>query len=129
MRSKLPELKQGVDKLQGGSQQLVNGSSALVANNGKLNDGAAKLNDATGQLSVGIAKLSDGSKQLSDGMLKFNEDGISKIVNSYNGDFKPFANKLQAMLDASKDYNSFAGISDGTKGNVKFIYKVDEIKK
>lgn len=129
MRSKLPELKQGVDKLQGGSQQLVNGSSALVANNGKLNDGAAKLNDATGQLSVGIAKLSDGSKQLSDGMLKFNEDGISKIVNSYNGDLKPFANKLQAMLDASKDYNSFAGISDGTKGNVKFIYKVDEIKK
>ncbi|WP_022749009.1 hypothetical protein [Lachnobacterium bovis] len=129
INSKVPELLNGVNKLTNGTQQLANGSNTLVSNNAKLNNGVDQLNNATGQLTVGIAKLNDGSKQLSDGIVKFNDEGISKIVNSYNGDLKPFANKLQAMLDASKDYNSFAGISENTKGNVKFVYKVAEIKK
>lgn len=126
---KLPQISQGVNKLVDGTQQLSDGSNLLVANSGKLNDGANQLKDATGQLSDGIAQLKDGSHQLADGIVQFNAEGITEIVNAYNGDLKPLGNKLQAMIDAGKDYQTFTGNADGTNGNVKFVYKLESIKK
>ena len=76
----------------------------------------------------GADKLGNGSHDLSDGMLEFDEEGIGKIVNSYNGDIKPLTGRLQAMLDAGEDYQTFTGLSDGVNGSVKFIYKLDSIK-
>ena len=49
-------------------------------------------------------------------------------MNSYNGDIKPLTDKLQAMLDAGEDYQTFTSIADGVNGSVKFIYKLDSIK-
>ena len=73
-------------------------------------------------------ELNEGSHDLADGMVEFDEEGISKIANSYKGDIKPLANKLQAALDAGKDYQTFTSIADGVNGSVKFIYKLDSVK-
>lgn len=107
--------------LTSGITQLVNGSNTLVSNNKTLLDGAIQLADGTVQ-------LSDGANTLADGIVEFNEKGINKILDAYNGDIEPLANKLQATLDAGADYQSYAGIADGANGSVKFVYKLASIK-
>lgn len=93
-----------------------------------LTEGIKALNDATVKIVSGVDKLDDGSHTLADGMVEFDEKGISKIANSYNGDIKPLTDKLQAMLDAGEDYQTFTKVADGVNGSVKFIYKQDAIK-
>lgn len=114
--------------LTSGITQLVNGSNTLVSNNKTLLDGANQLADGTVQLSDGANTLAEGSHTLADGIVEFNEKGINKILDTYNGDIEPLANKLQATLDAGADYQSYAGIADGANGSVKFVYKLASIK-
>lgn len=128
LNDKAGSLGSGATQLKDGIAQLASGSATLVANNDALNSGAAAVCDATGQLSDGIGTLQDGAHQLSDGMVEFNETGIEKIVNSYNGDIKPLVERMQAVINAGADYQTFTQISDGVNGSVKFIYKTAAVK-
>lgn len=121
MSGKMPKLTSGID-------QLYDGSQTLASKNIELNSGISKLKDGTSQLIDGILQLKDGSLELSEGIVKFDEEGIEKMVNAYNGDVKDFADRLQAVIDAGKTYESFAGKKDDIAGNVKFIIKTGEIK-
>ncbi len=76
----------------------------------------------------GVTELKDGSMQLSDGMKEFDEEGIQKLVDAAGGDVGDIIARLRAMVDLSKDYQSFAGIADGTEGSVKFIFTTDSIE-
>lgn len=125
---RMPDLTSGIKQLQDGTNQLAAGANTLVSNNDTLNSGAAQLVNGTSQIVDGVNKLDTGSHILADGMVEFNEQGINKIVNAYKGDLKPLANRLQAMIDAGEDYQSYSDIADGANGSVKFIYKLDSIK-
>ena len=127
-------LYSSVPTLTSGIKQLVDGSNTLVANNAQLNSGASQLADGTNQIVSGVDQLTTGSKTLSegahtlaDGMVQFNEEGINKILDAYNGDLKPFTNKLQAVIDAGEEYQTYSAIADGQTGSVKFIYKLASI--
>lgn len=111
-----------------GSAALSKGTQSLADQVPTLTDGITALHKATAKLVKGADKLQDGSHDLSDGILEFDEEGISKIVNSYNGDIKPLTGKIQAMLDAGEEYQTFTSLADGVNGSVKFIYKLDAIK-
>lgn len=121
-------LSSGVGQLRDGANQLASGSATLVSNNGKLNDGANQLKDGTTAIVDGVDQLADGAHQLADGIVTFNEEGIEKILNSYNGDMEPLMDRIQAVLDAGADYQSYTDIADGVNGSVKFIFKTDAIK-
>lgn len=123
-----------VPTLTSGIKQLVDGSNTLVANNAQLNSGASQLADGTNQIVSGVDQLTTGSKTLADGahtladgMVQFNEEGINKILDAYNGDLKPFTDKLQAVIDAGEEYQTYSAIADGQTGSVKFIYKLASI--
>lgn len=127
-------LMNSVPTLTSGIKQLVDGSNTLVANNAQLNSGALQLADGTNQIVSGVDQLTTGSKTLSegahtlaDGMVQFNEEGINKILDAYNGDLKPFTDKLQAVIDAGEEYQTYSAIADGQTGSVKFIYKLASI--
>lgn len=127
-------LMNSVPTLTSGIKQLVDGSNTLVANNAQLNSGASQLADGTNQIVSGVDQLTTGSKTLSegahtlaDGMVQFNEEGINKILDAYNGDLKPFTDKLQAVIDAGEEYQTYSAIADGQMGSVKFIYKLASI--
>lgn len=127
-------LMNSVPTLTSGIKQLVDGSNTLVANNAQLNSGASQLADGTNQIVSGVDQLTTGSKTLSegahtlaDGMVQFNEEGINKILDAYNGDLKPFTDKLQAVIDAGEEYQTYSAIADGQTGSVKFIYKLASI--
>lgn len=127
-------LMNSVPALTSGIKQLVDGSNTLVANNAQLNSGASQLADGTNQIVSGVDQLTTGSKTLADGahtladgMVQFNEEGINKILDAYNGDLKPFTDKLQAVIDAGEEYQTYSAIADGQTGSVKFIYKLASI--
>lgn len=127
-------LMNSVPTLTRGIKQLVDGSNTLVANNAQLNSGASQLADGTNQIVSGVDQLTTGSKTLADGahtladgMVQFNEEGINKILDAYNGDLKPFTDKLQAVIDAGEEYQTYSAIADGQTGSVKFIYKLASI--
>lgn len=121
-------LMEGVAQLQSGADQLAQGSSTLVSNNGALLSGASALADATSQLTNGVDKLAAGSDELMEGMAKFDAEGIQKLVDAYNGGAKALLNKLTAVVDAGKDYQTFTKVSDGTTGTVKFILRTEAVK-
>lgn len=127
-------LMNSVPTLTSGIKQLVDGSNTLVANNAQLNSGASQLADGTNQIVSGVDQLTTGSKTLADGahtladgMVQFNEEGINKILDAYSGDLKPFTDKLQAVIDAGEEYQTYSAIADGQTGSVKFIYKLASI--
>ena len=127
-------LYNSVPTLTSGIKQLVDGSNTLVANNAQLNSGASQLADGTNQIVSGVDQLttgsytlSEGAHTLADGMVQFNEEGINKILDAYNGDLKPFTDKLQAVIDAGEEYQTYSAIADGQTGSVKFIYKLASI--
>ena len=133
--SSLYALNLNAGKLQQeGTAVLQSGLSQLTANNATLKSGASQLADGTNQIVSGVDQLTTGSKTLSegahtlaDGMVQFNEEGINKILDAYNGDLKPFTDKLQAVIDAGEEYQTYSAIADGQTGSVKFIYKLASI--
>lgn len=66
--------------------------------------------------------------QLRDGLATFDEEGIRKISDLAGADLDTLVERLQAISQVSRNYNSFAGISDDMDGTVKFIIKTAEIK-
>ena len=128
LKEKAGSLATGADQLKSGTDQLATGASTLVSNNQKLNDGAGTLSDGTDAIIDGVGELSDGAHQLADGITEFSEDGIDEIINSYNGDIEPLVDRIQAVLDAGADYQTYTDIADGVNGSVKFIIKTDAVK-
>ena len=121
MSDNMPALTDGI-------HQLTDGAALLVSNNGALTDGASKLSGAATQIGEGVQKLAKGSNQLMDGMIEFDKEGIQKLMDAYDGDVKTLLNKLEAVVNAGKEYQSFTKVAKGTKGSVKFIFRTEAIK-
>lgn len=128
LNEKAGALGSGVSQLKNGADQLAAGASTLTSNNSALVDGAQTLSDGTLAIIEGVGTLDDGAHKLADGILQFNEEGIEKILNSYNGDVQPLLERIQAVLTAGEDYQTYTDIADGVNGSVKFIYKTDAVK-
>ena len=126
-------LSKGLNDLSAGAGDVVTGTTKLSSGAKDLNSGAGELASGIGTLKTGSGALVDGVKQLDDGagtlsegMIQFNEDGIKKLVSAFDGDISGMLNKLNGMLDASKEYKNFAGISDGMDGEVKFVFVTEK---
>lgn len=117
----------GANALYAGADQLKDGTAQLRAGAAQLYNGVLQLQDGTPALVSGVTQLKDGSMQLSEGLQQFNRDGIQKLVNLLQNDVGDLSARVQATIDVSKNYRSFAGISDDADGQVKFIYRTDEI--
>ena len=113
------EVVTGTTKLSSGAKDLNSGAGALASGIGALKSGSGALVD-------GVTQLDDGAGALSEGMIQFNEDGIKKLVSAFDGDISGMLDKLNGMLDASKEYKNFAGISDGMDGEVKFVFVTEK---
>ena len=124
----------GVDKAAEGSNELYAGAGDLKDGTAELRAGAAKLyagvlqlKDSTPALVSGVTQLKDGAMQLSEGLQQLNKEGIQKLTKLLQDDLGDLTARVQATIDVSKDYRSFSGISDDASGQVKFIYRTDEI--
>lgn len=121
------EAAEGSDELYAGAGDLKDGTAELRAGAAKLYAGVLQLKDGTPALVSGVTQLKDGAMQLSDGLQQLNKEGIQKLTKLLQDDLGDLTARVQATIGVSRDYRSFSGISDDASGQVKFIYRTDEI--
>lgn len=122
--SMLSSLQQ-VDILLSSIEQLENGSATLVQGLQTLEDGSNKLAQGTFALENGIETLMEGSNTLKNGTKAFQEQGIHKLT-SYTNTMKSYQNKVEALIELSKDYKGFASSNSDT---TLFVYTIPSLKK
>ena len=110
----------GIEAVQSNGYSLVTGMDALK-------NGTQALADQVPAFTDGVGKLADGSVTLNEGMVKFDEEGIQKLADTYNGDVKGMLDKVVAVMQAGSDYQSFSDISEDTLGEVKFIIRTEGV--
>ena len=101
----------------------------MSGNSGKLTEGSGKIVNAGDQFAEGIGELKNGADTLYGAILNLDENGIEKITDLAGGDVKTLLDRVSAIKEAGQSYDSFSGIADGKKGNVKFIIKTEGIEK
>lgn len=126
--SKSATLAAGVIKLNEGAAKLDEGATKLTNSSETLTSGSAKIVDAGKQLADGVDTLDEGANKLNDGMIEFNEEGIQKLTDAFDGDISSLLDRVNAVMDAGKDYNNFSGVADGKSSSVKFIIKTEGVK-
>lgn len=120
--------KSGADTLNAGAGQLKAGTAELAGGINQLYDGIITLKNGAPALTDGVTKLRDGSMKLSEGLQEFNEQGIQKLVDAVDGDVNGLLTRIRATADVSGNYNTFSGLAEEMKGEVKFIYRTDSVK-
>ncbi len=114
-------MRSSVDKLSEGMDQLASGAGKLGVATDELVKGAGKLGSGTGTLAKGLDTLDSGFD-------KFRKKAIDKLLDVYHNDIKSLVDRLDALVDAGKEYTSFSGIPDGMDGEVKFIIETESVK-
>ena len=122
------KVDRGVGSLKEGTQTLVNGTNELTANSGALVSGSKTLADGSVVLVDGISQLLDGSIRLHNGMVEFDREGVSKLASVLDIDSDSLAQRVNAIVEASKAYSTFSGANAGADSCVKFIMETGEIK-
>lgn len=128
LRDGAAALKDGTMELKDGTDQLVDGTKTLNDGAGTLKDGVNTLKDGVLTLDEGMGTLDEGALELLDGMFEFDEEGISKLTELFGDDVQDVVDRLQAVSDAGKEYNTFTRLPKGVDGSVKFIIKTDAVK-
>lgn len=118
----------GASKLSSGVSSVKSGADQLNKGAVELNSGIKKMQDGIPALIDGIKQLRDGSLQLKDGLKEFDEKGISKIVNAFDGDLGSLTERMKAIKSVSQNYKAFSGIPDDMDGQVKFFFRTDGIE-
>ena len=128
-------LTEGTSELAGGAQELAEGTSGvaegaqkLADGTSELADGARELADGTSELSSGAKTAADGSGELTNGLVKYDDEGISKLVSTINDDIGGLKKRIQILSREAAAYDTFSGKASGTSSSVKFIFETAAIE-
>lgn len=127
LRKGAGELKDGTNELRDGTEQLVTGTNTLNDGAGELRDGIRTLKDGVVTLDEGAGTLDEGVLELLEGLFEFDEEGISRLTELFGDDVQDVVDRLKAVADSGKDYNTFTDLPEGMDGSVKFIIKTEGI--
>lgn len=122
------QLAEGTAKLSGGAEDLSAGTAKLAGGANELYNGIGTLKNGSSALIDGVDQLNAGAMQLSEGMKKFDEEGIQKLADAYNGDIKGLIERMKATVEASKKYQTFSGKAEDVEGSVQFIFRTEGIE-
>lgn len=120
----------GIDGAAQGAKSLAKGIRIMAKQAPKAVKGAEALAKGADQLSIAIGATAEGSDQLTEGLSTFNDEGITKLVDALDdldGDLSGVTDRIEALRDAAKAYDNFAGKAEGQSGSVRFIYKTAQI--
>lgn len=116
----------GVDSAYAGSKTLASGASQLASGASQLKNGISQLQAGAKTLKSGSDALASGAKSLLDGLNQYNDEAISKLTNNEKiTTLQDAADLFTVIEENADDYNNYSGISEGTDGSVKFVYKVE----
>lgn len=127
------QASEGAKSLRALKQQLDSynafylGLASYTAGVDAAKDGAETLRGNMPALVSGVQSLCNGSMQLSDGLKRFNDEGISRLTDAFDGKLDGLSARLDALSDVSRAYTSFSGAVSDMDSTVKFVIRTDEI--
>ena len=131
LHTSLEQLNTGVTALKAYTSQLASLSGNMAYLKGalaQLNTAVAKLSVGSESLASGMEAYTSGGNTLAEAMKKFDKEGIQKLGDLAGDDLENVLHNVKAVKKADESYQSFGGIKDGQKGEVKFIIETKEIK-
>ena len=119
--------KSGLPALANGAAQVAQGASALSSQAPALVGGMGQLASGTKDLAGALGTLATGSQELTSGLQQFSDQGISALASALDSKLVRPLTRFDAVAQAGRDYKNFSGITEGTKGSVKFVFETDSI--
>lgn len=117
----------GAGELYTGISSVKDGADSLSVGAGQLYDGILTMQNSAPALIDGVAQLRDGAMELSNGLKEFNEKGVQKLVDAFDGGLDGLMDRVDAVKAVSKRYTSFSGISPDMEGQVKFVWRTEAV--
>jgi len=75
----------------------------------------------------GAQELAAGAGTLTEKTRQFYDDGVEKLAAALRIDCGDTLDRLQAVAEADRAYQSFGGIAQNQNGSVKFVWRTDGI--
>ena len=117
----------GAGELNAGMGTLKSGADSLGVGAGQLYDGILTMRNSSPALIDGVTRLRDGAMELSDGLKEFNEKGVQKLVDAFDGGLGQLMVRMDAVKAVSERYASFSGIGPDMDGQVKFVWRTEAV--
>ena len=121
------QAQDGAGELNTGIGTLKSGADSLGVGAGQLYDGILTMRNSSPALIDGVTRLRDGAMELSDGLKEFNEKGVQKLVDAFDGGLGQLMDRMDAVKAVSERYASFSGISPDMDGQVKFVWRTEAV--
>lgn len=122
------QLADGSCQLKEGIKAYTDGVSAVHDGVSQLADGMGVLPEVSSALNEGYDQILEGTWSLADGMKEFDEQGIREIAKLGSGQMKDMIRRAKALRLADGEYVNYAGITEGTKGSVRFLIETGKIE-
>ena len=119
----------GAGELNQGAGSLKNGADSLSAGAGQLYDGILTMQNGTPALIDGVTRLRDGAMELTGGLKEFDEQGVRKLADAFDGDLGELMDRVDAVKAVSQRYNTFSGVSPDMDGQVKFLWRTEAVER
>lgn len=112
---------QGVDQASAGSARLAEGATTLQ-------QGVIALNQGAGELAQGSHELNGGLAKLKNGMIRFDQLGIQRLVNTFRQEgLQDLGDRLQDIQEASRQDFLLGGKTEDMSGDSVLIFKTASI--
>lgn len=118
----------GAGKLNTGISSVKDGADSLSAGAAQLYDGILTMHNGAPALIDGMAQLRDGAMELSGGLREFDQKGVQKLADAFDGDLGRLMDRVDALRAVSEGYASFSGISPDMDGQVKFVWRTGAVE-
>jgi len=83
------------------------------------------LSDSINLLNTGSKSLSNGMEALNKGLVKYNNEGISRLNKIVNVDVKTYQKRIEALMKLGTNYKTIDSINSNTGGSSKIIFMVE----
>ena len=118
----------GAGKLNTGISSVKDGADSLSAGAAQLYDGILTMHNGAPALIDGVTQLRDGAMELSGGLREFDQKGVQKLADAFDGDLGRLMDRVDALRAVSEGYASFSGISPDMDGQVKFVWRTGAVE-
>ena len=119
----------GAGELNTGIGSVKDGADSLSAGAGQLYDGILTMQNGAPALLDGVTRLRDGAMELTDGLKEFDERGVQKLVDAFDGGVGELMDRVDAVKAVSQRYNTFSGVSPDMDGQVKFLWRTEAVER
>ena len=87
-----------------------------------------KIQDSIALLNNGANQLSNGMTLFDNGINRYNKEGINKLDRFVNNDIKGMGERIQKLIDYSREYTTIDEHTGDAKCDSKIIMVIEEVK-